>query len=285
MDYDKYALSRKIYVHEVINPPFAGHSIKATINLLNPQHLEISELKSEIGQQSFTLKIIDPMSLGLQDFQGYSVERFIDRILLACNLVLKHAAFSRHKSDSSNTIVERKSSQSSGTKITRTKEGIIIEINETTGITDSIHITAEVTENLDETLVLYILKKLDRLESPKTHLQVSDIKKAVMEYSAGMSSFDRIGIFKHLYSSMELATNCDGIDRTGSNLDNAVNNIVETPSSKVEEWREFNARSKHINRNSQEEKMYQDNLSRLGEQLSPIRETCQKLILERLNTI
>jgi hypothetical protein len=286
MNSNKRTLSRKVFVHEVINPPYAGHSIDAKINILNSKHLEISDLKKDDGQQSFTLKIIDSTSLGLQNFQEYNVEIFFDRILLACNLVLKSAAFSRHKSDSSHTIIERESSQSSGTKITRTPEGIIIEVNETLGITVSTHITAGFEENLDENRVLDILKKFDRLEGTnKTNLQVGDIKKSLDEYSAGMSSFDRIGIFKHLYSSMELATNCDGNDRTGSRLDNEVNKIVGTPSLTVQNWREFNDRSKHINRNSQEEKWYQENLSRLGEKLSPLRETCQKIILDRLQNI
>jgi len=153
-------------------------------------------------------------------------------------------------------------------------------------IADSVHITAGFEENLNETQILDILKKLDRLNGTnKTNLQARNIKKSLDEYSAGMSSFDRIGIFKHLYSSMELATNCDGNDRTGSRLDNEVNKIAGTPNSAIQNWREFNDRTKHINRNPQEEKWYLENLSILGEKLSPLRKTCQKIILNRLTNI
>ncbi len=285
MNSNKGTLSRKVFVHDISNPPYTGHSIDAKINILNSKHIEISDLKKDNGQQSFTLKIIDPMSLGLQDFQDYNVEKFIDKLLLTCNLVLKSAVFSRHKSDSSRTKVEREIPPASGSQVTETPEGIKIELHETLIITDSVHVSFGFQDELDETKVVQIMKKLDQLENTKSRLQVGDLKKSLNEYSAAMSSFDRLGIFKHLYSSMELATNCDGHDRSGVGLDTEINKISGIPITDVEDWRRFNDRAKHIDRTPQEEKLYQETLQKLGEKIASLRETCQKIIRSRLTNI
>ena len=285
MSSGKDQISRKIYVHEVVNPPVTGLSIDVTINIINSKYLVIADWQNETGQQSFNLKIIDPLSLGLQDFQDNNVEKFIDKLLLVCNLVLKSAAFSRHQSDSSRTKVERETPQASGSQVTETPNGIKIEIHETVRITDSVHISIGFQDELDEAKVVQIMKKLDQLENLKSNLQVGDLKKSLNEYSAAMSSFDRLGIFKHLYSSMELATNCDGYDRSGIELDAEVNRISGIPTTDVEEWRRFNGRAKHIDKTPLEEKLYQETLQKLGEKISPLRETCQKIILSRLPNI
>jgi hypothetical protein len=64
--------------------------------------------------------------------------------------------------------------------------------------------------------VLEVIKEIDSFDNitktPK--FQVEDIRKSLSDYSSAMSSFAAIRIFKHLFSSLELATNCDGCDRT-----------------------------------------------------------------------
>ena len=284
------SVSRTTYVHDVDNPPATGHSLNVKINVINSEHITINDWRTDSDQPSFTLKITEPISLGLQDFQDYNVEKFIDKVQLACNLVLRSAVFSRNRADSSRSEVERKRDPSEETKVKMsepTPGHKVITINETVRITDRVHITVGFEDELDEAKVVEILQKINELENPNltTSLQVQDLKKSLEEYSAAMSSFDRVGIFKHLFSTLELATNCDGNDRSGDSLDGEVNNITGTSDSEVKDWREFNARRKHIDRSSQDEQDYQDGLKKIGEKINPLRNTSKKVISYRLQNI
>lgn len=287
---DQDSISITIYVHDVDNPPATGHSINVKINLINSKYITISDWNADSDQQSLTLKIAEPISLGLQDFQDYNVEKFIDKVQLACNLVLKNAVFSRNMADTSHSKVERKSDESQKTKakVSEPTSGHkVVVVQETVRITERVHITVGFEDELDETRVIEILQKINELENPKltTNFQIQDLNKSLEEYSAAMSSFDRVGIFKHLFSSLELATNCDGNDRKAAVVDKEVNKITGISDSEVKDWREFNARLKHIDRSPQDEAVYQEGLRKIGEKINPLRDTAEKVIVDRLQKI
>lgn len=282
-------ISRTIYVHDIDNPPATGQSMNVHLNVINSKHFLISNWDANTQPPSFTLKVIDPISIGLPDLQDYNVEKFVDKVLLACNLVLKSAVFTRHGADPSRTAIERKLPEAKATHVKEeTTQGVHrVEITEVLQITDEVHIHFEFKDDLDEKLVLQILDKINTLEglSVSNSLNVLDLKKSLMAYASAMSSTDRLGIFKHHYSSIELATNCDGVDRVGRASDSEVNRITGTSTLSIQDWREFNDRLKHINRTPQEEAAYQEGLSKIGEKINPLRGTCQKIILQRLQNI
>jgi hypothetical protein len=286
----KEILSRTIYVHQIANPPVTGRSIQAKINFINLKQFEISDSKDETGQPHFTLKIIDPKKIGLENSEQSDIEKFVDKILLACNLTLNRASFSTHIADASDTKIEFQDSNAGSPQpeVTKTSQGFRVDIHEAPiRIRDSVHITVGFRDVLDESKVLEIIKKVDSLDNlrGRAKFQVPDIGKSLTEYSAAMSIFDRGGIFKHLFSSLELATNCDGNDRIGQSLDAEVSKIAAISTTEVEDWREFNNRAKHIDRNQQHEKLHKNGLLKLGEKLDPLRQACQKIILDRLCNI
>ena len=101
----KEILSRTIYVHQIANPLVTGRSIQAKINFINLKQFEISDSKDETGGPHFTLKIIDPKKIGLENSEQSDTEKFVDKILLACNLTLNRASFSTHIADASDTKI------------------------------------------------------------------------------------------------------------------------------------------------------------------------------------
>lgn len=286
MSENKNKISQSLNVHDPINPPHAGFGINVKLTVVNQNCFSITNW-TDGGQPSFTLEITDPESLGLQDFQKSTTFRFMEDVILACNLVMKKAAFSKHGSNSSHTTVQRKKETPIPSKVEDTPTGKKITFQEVVRITDSVHIGLGFEDELDEKQVIDVLQKIRKISvgNANTNLKIQDLQKALREYYSGTTSFDRLGIFKHLFSSLELATNCDGEDRSSSELDNEINRISGTELSKIEDLRNFNSRTKHIDRNAQHEERYKEGMSKLGEKIIPLRESTQNVIIDRLNQI
>jgi len=175
-------ISRTIYLHDPINPPAVGHGVDAKIKLVNSKHLSIENWQK--GEQpSFTLKITDPKTIGLLNFQEHNVERLIDDLILSCNLVLNNAAFSRHRSDSTRSAIERKKKHSPKLKVEDTPSGKAIFATEVMRSTDSFHITIGFEDKLDESEVLELLSKISSLKNGNVHaaLKVNNIQKSLSE--------------------------------------------------------------------------------------------------------
>ncbi len=88
-----------------------------------------------------------------------------------------------------------------------------------------------------------------------------------------------------MFSSLELSTNCDGTDRKSSDLDNEVVRITNIDYAKIKDYRQFNGRTKHIDRNSQEEQKYQEGLQKLGEKIEYLKEAAKTMIRTRLMSL
>ncbi len=207
-------ISQSVNVHDPVNPPHAGFGINVKLKLLNQNCFSITNWKN--GEQpSFTLEITDPISLGLENFQENNVDKFMDNVILACNLVLKRGAFSRHGSDSAHATIHRKKEPSIPSKVEDTPTGKKVTIQEVISITESIHIGIGFEDELDENQVIDVLKKIRKINdgTANSNLKIQDLQKSLRDYYSGTTSFDRLSIFKHLFSSLELATNCDGQDR------------------------------------------------------------------------
>ena len=280
------AISQKINVHSPVNPPHAGFGLDIKLNLTNQNHMAITNWDaSEVP--NFILEIKNPVSIELDNFQEHVVDMFMEHVVLACNLVLTKAAFSRHSSDQSHVTINRKKELPIPPKIENTETGKKITFNETVRITDSVSITMGFEDELDENKIIDNLNKIQTVfaDDINSHLKIQDLQKSLREYYSGTTSFEKLGIFKHLYSSLELSTNCDGLDRTGVDLDNEINKISNIDLSKIQDFRNFNSRTKHIDKNSQDELKYKEGMSKLGEKITPLRISAQKVILHRLNQL
>jgi hypothetical protein len=103
----KEILFHRVNVHQIMNPPATRRNTHAIINFINLRHLQISDYRHDKECQSyFTLKIIDPKEIGLESSEQTHLEKFINNILLGCNLILKRSAFSKQTFDTSATKIE-----------------------------------------------------------------------------------------------------------------------------------------------------------------------------------
>jgi len=285
MSTDIENISNELSVHSPENPPSTGHGIKVDLTITNQKHLEISNWQQG-PQPTFTLTINDPISLGLEDSQEYNVERFIDDVILACNVILKRAIFSKHKSNSDKSKIEWKKQESSS-EVRDTPTGKAVIINETVRISESVSICIGFKDELDEKQVLEILSKIRKIKNGNTHssLKINDFQKSLNEYDAAMESIERLGVFKHLFSALELSTNCDNHDRSGPELDAKISEITGISQSIIEDYRQFNSRTKHKDRNPNDEALYQEGLNQLGGKIVRLREASQKIIQFRFHDI
>ena len=98
-----------------------------------------------------------------------------------------------------------------------------------------------------------------------------------------MSNFEQSSIFKELFTSLELATNCDGINRSNHELDSEIGSICETESDNICELRQYNNRLKHHDKNLQDLSTYQKGSKNLSRNLISLKKLTQTMILERLS--
>lgn len=280
-------ISKTIFCHSPINPPAPGRGVNIEMNLVNANKVKLLNWQNG-SVASFTLEMSDPGTLGLADSQNSTVERFIDDFILACNLLLKNAAFSRQNYDSSYATIERKPrAPPPPAKVEDFGKMKKVMFTEVLEVTDSWSITTGFKDELDEPKIIELMTKIRKIRSgnAQTSLKITDLQKALHEYDVGMTSFERLGIFKHLFSSLELSTNCDGVDRSSSNLDAEANRISGVDVGKIEDCRRFNARTKHIDKDQNDEKEYQEGLAKIGEKIIYLRQAVRNCILDRLKNI
>lgn len=279
-------ISKTIFCHSPVNPPSPGSGVNIEMNLINASKVKFLNWQNGFVA-SFILEISDPGTLGLVDSQNSTVEQFIDDFILACNLLLKKAAFSRQNYDSSYATIERKPSTPPPAKVEDFGKMKKITFTEVVELTDSVSITTGFKDELDEPTIIELMAKIRKIRSgnAQTSLKITDLQKTLHEYEVGMISFERLGIFKHLFSSLELSTNCDGVDRSGSNLDAEANRITGVDVEKIEDCRRFNARTKHIDKNQNDEREYKEGLAKLGEKIIYLRQAACNCILDRLKNI
>jgi hypothetical protein len=78
----------------------------------------------------------------------------------------------------------------------------------------SLHNFSFILPKVNKFRIIKKIHSLDDLHWPE-RFQINDIRKSLYEYTNAMSGFDRSGIFKHLFTSLELATNSDGDEKNG----------------------------------------------------------------------
>ena len=84
---------------------------------------------------------------------------------------------------------------------------------------------------------------------------------------------------------MELATNCDGSERKGKILVQESARISDFDESKINDCWGFYSRTKHLDRNPEDEKKYQKGFATMGEKIIYLRKATQKIITSRLKSI
>ena len=271
-------------VHNLVNPPHMGSGIVINLNLLNHTHFSIQEWE-KTPQPSFTLQITNPKSLGLNS-QESNMNKFMHNVILACNLVLKRSAFSRSISNTDPPTIHRKKNQTS-VKSINTPTGTQISVLDKLTFTENVCIASSYKEELDENRVRQILRKINTLDDKvnDSNLKIQNLQKSLDYYYLGTTSLDRLSIFKELFCSFELATNCDGQNRSGYQFDQKAASISGTEQSIICDLRNFYSRTKHIDKNPQDEQKYKKGVDELGQKITHLHKIAQSIIVHRLDQI
>ena len=225
--------------------------------------------------------------IGLDNSQENNVEQFIDDVILTCNIVLNRVSLSKYLSKHNKTQIKFRAHKSIS-KVYDTPEGKVIKIHEHISIHDGVSISVGVKDELDENKVLDILQKIRKIRKGNSQsiLNVHNFSKSLREYDLATKSTERLSVFKHLFSSLELAVNCDNArDRTGSKLDNEVVSITGISRDKIKDFREFNSRAKHKDRTPAEEQLYQEGIKQLSGKILELHPCVRKIIKTRFTAI
>lgn len=279
----------QLYAHDLRNPPTEGTTFDITLKLVNSSG-RLNLTKVSPGFQTFYwLFIPEAHSLGLLSSEQNKIDLFKDNLILAANLVLHKTALSARKGDLNEPKVEYKR-QEPETTVEETPNGKHITITETVIPTDKVEVMIGFTEEIDENVWVSILQQINEVSIKKlqnnAQTKLVNLNKSFNEYRNAMEVIsDRLIIFKHLFNALELASNFDGKDRKGSELDDEVARITKLQASTVCEWRCFYDRAKHVDRTTKDIMTFMEGMKKLSEYLLPLRSATQTVILNRLKAV
>jgi len=257
----------------LVNPPAFDKLIDTSINITSAVGELHFHKQAVAAQTRFLLEVSHARNIGFQGLDEFYVQKEIDNLILACNLVLSRICLTRN-----NIQISRTGALS-----------IPGEIGEL------ITTIPGTSENLDESSILALFTKIQNLRRPAIHKgsQVSDINldTALNEFRNAMDSEDTVNKFNHLNISLELAANYDGRDRQNTEIIEQIATLMPPLSADsvnnwrkhhdVNNWRKLYRRSKHIVRaqNPSDANELFELRDRATRYLLPMRKTAASIIL------
>lgn len=238
------SVSKTISMHDPAQLPGPGHRTDIKITVIDQHHLHVTEL--DANQQSFKLEVTEPDVLGLASFDDAHTNEFMRRVILACNLVLKRAAFSTSSIDSSHAGVVLEGTPGTS-KVEKTPTGSKVTITETVSIRDSASWVVGFSNELDEKKVIDVLQKIHVVYGYGVNppSKILDMQTASDAYQEGMQSTGALHAFKGMYEAMELAANSNGPRSEGPIFDKKVQRLVGDNTVPIGVFRNFNNSTKH----------------------------------------
>ena len=280
-------VSMYLNMHLIEHPISTDIGAKIKFKLKNPKYFKINNI-DEKKQPSYILTIDKSIFCRLEYFEQHNIDTFIDNIILACNIFFKRAVFSKYKSGTNKPVITFKK-QKSTSKVYDTPTGKVVEIHEyINGVQDELEVLLGTRDELDENKILEILSKIKKMKllTVNSSINIHNFQKSLKEYTSAMNGVDQISVFKHLFTSLELAANCDnGPDRTGDSFDLHVSDITGIPTSDIARYRNFNSRAKHKDKNPNQKQLYEEGLSNISGMIKSLRNPTQTLIQTRFNEI
>ena len=80
-----------VCVYDPAQPPAPGLSQNVKITVVNQRHMSVIEPNDD--SSSFRLKVAEAGLLGLDSIEDSHINEFMYKVILACNLTMKRAAF------------------------------------------------------------------------------------------------------------------------------------------------------------------------------------------------
>jgi len=282
------SIETSVFVHDLTNPPAEDRSCNIDLTIVGSKHRIVLTKRDVDAQTEYVLRVPVASSIGLTSLDQRDNEQAIRDLVLALNLDLKRVCVSVVRGELSGAEV-RVTPSESPVEVQQTPQGLEITVREHAIVREVVHITDVTTEEIDETQaieVFQLIKKLNRHGLPgNIEPQVLNLSKALTEYENAMTVFPRLMIFKHLFNSLELSTNWNGVDRKGSSLDREVAGASGIPMTNAEKWRRFYDRSKHVDRTAKDASEFVGGLATISDDLVPLRRATTSVILDRLHRL
>lgn len=193
--------------------------------------------------------IREPHALGMRSSEQRDRQEFVERVLLACNLLLKRARLSIHPSGTEIAGFVPTETKNDSATVEHGPDGPVITVETAIRITTSASIGISTTDELDETDVRGVLAIICAAHNDKKPSQkAGNMRAALMEYSRGIRAQDRETVLKGLYAAADTAVNFDKVgngEKSGKNLDSEMRKLANDQTIEIDKIRVAVGRLKH----------------------------------------
>lgn len=291
-----FTFSKEIFVHDFLNPPTRSSFTNWTLNLVRANgDVEFSDIQTGGGQTRLSLEVKKPSHIGFTNSKIRIVEFEIKNLTLSFNLALKHTCMTSDRREYSPAQVQLKPREQNST-IKQQDGKTSITINDEIRIGEDVIVALGKAEDVNEQNVLENFQKIQRLNreglQPLSPTSQLNLDRALSEFEEAMSAPNTIFKFKHVFNSIEFATNVNGLKgMQGDTLDtevcNLTKNVVSNPPDPtlVGDWRRFYNRLKHPDENSSDTITYEQGIRDLPSWLPRVRTCAVAILLQCLNKL
>ena len=216
-------IKKPVWIDSPAQPSGSGRITVAAIRVTN-QQLLFFERGGE-SNQSLEMKVRDPYSLGLKSGEPIDLDEFVDRVLTACNLLLKEVRLSTVAADTSSAD--------------------IVWDDGGNYVKDRFEFELCSHEELDETRVLEVLGMIHAVyDAEDPPVTIGNMRESLKSYSSGIVSQYRKEVFKSLYVALEKAVNFDNKDDKAK-FEGKVRGLAGDQSLLISDFNWVNSRLKH----------------------------------------
>lgn len=282
-----FTVERPLFLHSIENPQAQDVTCNITLNLQNPTGL-VELIKIGGGSHTeYNMRLDRPLQVGFTDSGQTALDRGLSNFVLALNLSLsKTCAMLSIEQFFNNNVQIKRNPPDPGTVTNDGQGHITVSLQETLVMRDHVSIEMGMKEDIDEPTVLAIFKRLQNSRSvavtSTSPFTESNLGKALESYEHAMKAADRLAIFKHLYSAIELAANYDGSKDHDIDLDNKISAITAVSTIDAAAWRNLNNRAKHADQKVKHIQDYLNAVNKLPTENHKVRDCARALILARL---
>ena len=273
----------QVYVYDPSQPPASGLSQNVKITVENQRHMSV--IDPDDGSSFIQLVVAEAGLLGLDGSEDSQIIKFMDKVILACNLTMKRAAFSNKVIDPSRPVMDMDDPPASTAKVEKTPTGFNVNIVEPIRIRDSVSVSVGFDDALDEAQFVDMLRKIQIVHADiNGTIANHNLKKALESYQSATMNAGKHNTFRNLYSALEDAVNFDGSHVNDKDFDNEVCSILADNQLPIGDLRRFNNRLKHPD-NDMQRKLYEEAIGQATENIRKLRPIVTKVLLHRLPSV
>lgn len=282
-----FELEADVSCHDLINPPARGRNFNVDIQLINASFIYLKKKGATESGTTYSLNTSHPLTVGFTTSEEPIFLTEFENLLLAFNLILFRICVTSSSQFSKYNIKHKILNPKSKYAVIKKDNKVFVNIIEDhILVSDSVNATVPLSATLEERNVIEVFQKLQKMKRFKINRQSSiqdnNLNNSLENYEKAMLDTNKISKFMHLFIALELVTNINGNNLTGSCLNNEVNNLSKVSRKSVEQWREFYNRTKHTQRNKQDIDKFYNGEKDLPDNLISIRKCVKTILLSEL---